>query len=121
MIARLVLAGFTAALFAAAPAAHAAAPLFVDAREWSLTLSRATVPAGKVSIQLQNAGEDDHDLRLRRLDRKGRPTGATRSIGATHPGTLAEATFTLSQGRWKLWCSLSGHQAAGMKATLKAR
>lgn len=97
------------------------APLFVDAREWSVTLSRATVPSGRVAIQLQNAGEDDHDLRLRRLDRRGRPVGPTRAVPMTHPGTLTEATVHLTAGRWKLWCSLDGHAAAGMRATLRAR
>lgn len=97
------------------------APLFVDAREWSVTLSRATVPAGRVAIQLHNAGEDDHDLRLRRLDRRGRPSGRARRVALTRPGAMTEAVVHLPQGRWRVWCSLDGHAAAGMRATLWAR
>lgn len=101
--------------------ARRAAPLFVDAREWSVTLSRATVPAGRVAIQLHNAGEDDHDLRLRRLDRRGRPAGRAKQVALTHPGAMTEAVVYLQQGRWRVWCTLDGHAAAGMRATLRAR
>lgn len=97
------------------------APLFVDAREWTVTLSRATVPAGRVAIQLRNAGEDDHDLRLRRLDRRGRPRGPARQIPLTHPGAMTEAVVYLAPGRWRVWCTLDGHAAAGMRALLRAR
>jgi hypothetical protein len=97
------------------------APLFVDAREWSVTLSRATVPAGRVAIQLHNAGEDDHDLRLRRLDRRGRAAGRSRRVALTHPGAMTEAVVHLTRGRWRVWCTLDGHAAAGMRAMLQAR
>ncbi len=97
------------------------APLFVDAREWSVTLSRATVPAGRVAVQLHNAGEDDHDLRLRRLDRRGRAAGPTQAIAVTSPGAMTEAQLVLRQGRWRVWCTLDGHARAGMRATLRAR
>lgn len=97
------------------------APLFVDAREWTVTLSRATVPTGRVAIQLRNAGEDDHDLRLRRLDRRGRPTGRAKQVALTHPGAMTEAVVHLAQGRWRVWCTLDGHAAAGMRALLRAR
>lgn len=126
MTARTIIAGvlLAAALIAGAATdapARQPAPLFVDAREWSVTLSRATVPAGRVAIQLHNAGEDDHDLRLRRLNRRGRPAGRAKQVQLTHPGAMTEAVVHLSQGRWRVWCSLDGHAAAGMRATLRAR
>lgn len=102
-------------------ATRTAAPLFVDAREWSLSLSRATVPAGRVALQLHNAGEDDHDVWFRRLDRRGRPAGPTRKVAVTTPGAMTEQTLYLRQGRWRVWCSLDGHARAGMRATLRAR
>lgn len=102
-------------------AAAAPAPLFIDAREWSVTLSRASVPAGPVALQLHNAGEDDHDVRFRRLDRRGRPAGPTQQVPVTTPGAMTEARLTLRQGRWRVWCSLDGHARAGMRATLRAR
>ena len=104
---------------AAAPAlgaASAPARLFVSAREWSLISSRQTLPAGAARIQLFNAGEDAHDLRLRRI-------GGTRTltIGETTPGRVTELRAVLRPGKWKLWCSLPGHAKAGMRATLTVR
>ena len=86
----------------------------MTAREWSLTTSRQTLNAGPARIQLYNAGEDAHDLRLRRV-------GGTRSarIPETASLALSERSLTLRRGTWKLWCSLPGHRARGMRATLR--
>jgi hypothetical protein len=101
------------------PAAHAGAAdppparLFVNAKEWSLVLSRQSLKAGQARIQLFNAGQDAHDLRLRRAGGTG-----TLAIGATTPGNLSELRALLRPGKWRLWCSLPGHAKAGMHATL---
>jgi hypothetical protein len=97
--------------------AHASAPapsrLFVSAKEFSLVLSRQKLRAGAARIQLYNAGEDAHNLVLQRV-------GGTRKlrIGETTPGKVTELRGVLHSGRWRLWCSLPGHAAAGMRATL---
>jgi hypothetical protein len=90
--------------------------LMVSAKEWSLIASRQSLKPGPARIQLYNAGEDAHDLRLRRV-------GGTRTlaIAETAPGDLAELRAVLRRGRWKLWCSLPGHAKAGMRATLIVR
>jgi hypothetical protein len=92
------------------------ARLFVSSKEWSLVLSRQTLKSGSARIQLYNAGEDAHDLRLRRV-------GGTRTlaIGETTPGEVGELRATLRPGKWKLWCSLPGHARAGMRAALVVR
>ena len=98
--------------------ANAASParLFVNAKEFSLITSRQTLKPGVVRIQLYNAGEDAHDLRLRRV-------GGTRTLRVreTAPGDVAELRAMLRRGTWKLWCSLPGHEKAGMRATLVVR
>ncbi|MFL5895288.1 MAG: hypothetical protein ACJ76Z_09250 [Thermoleophilaceae bacterium] len=100
--------------------AHAATPaparLFVSAKEWSLVMSRQSLRPGSARIQLYDAGEDAHDLRLRRV-------GGTRTlaIGETQPGAVTELRTRLRPGKWKLWCSLPGHRKAGMVATLTVR
>lgn len=109
------------ALAAAAPAAQAPSRLLVSAREWSLTLSRPSVKAGPAIVQLANRGEDAHDLRLRRLDRRGRMTGRSLTIAEVRPGELGELEGRLARGRWRLYCTLPGHAKLGMKATLRAR
>jgi hypothetical protein len=104
---------------ALAVAATAAAPsrLLVGGDEFRLTLSRASVKPGRVLIQLQNRGEDDHDLRLQRITSKSNPPVARWAV--TPPGELTELTVRLSRGRYRLWCSLPGHRELGMKATLR--
>jgi hypothetical protein len=92
------------------------ARLFVSAKEWSLIASRQALKAGQARIQLYNAGEDAHDLRLRRI-------GGTRTLalGETAPGEVTEIRAVLRSGKWRLWCSLPGHAKAGMRATLTVR
>jgi hypothetical protein len=83
--------------------------------EFRIRLSRESVPAGRVVIELANVGQDPHDLNLVRSDGPG--TGYT--FGQARPGTHAAKTVTLAAGTWRLWCSLPGHEAKGMRATLR--
>lgn len=115
---RRVACAFCVALALAAPAA-AGAPsrLLVGAKEFRLTLSRTSIKAGPAVIQLANYGEDDHNLRLRRI-------GGTRiyKIATVSPGTaVGELDAKLLPGKYKLWCSLADHAARGMRATLTVR
>ena len=106
---------------AAAPAEAAPARMLVTADEWSLVLSRRKVKAGVVELQLYNRGEDAHDLAARRIARDGERVGRTFRVRETRPGDLGEATWRLNSGKYSLWCTLPGHRAAGMRATLRAR
>jgi hypothetical protein len=110
-----VLIGLGAVAFGIADAA-APSRLFVSAKEFSLVTSRQSVKPGAARIQLYNAGEDAHDLRLKRV-------GGTRvlRIRETSPGEVTELSTVLRRGEWKLWCSLPGHAKAGMRATLVVR
>ena len=90
--------------------------LFVSAKEWSLIASRQAMKPGAARIQLYNAGEDAHDLRLRRIGGK-----RTLALGGTAPGDVTEIRAVLRSGTWRLWCSLPGHAKAGMRATLTVR
>lgn len=112
-----------AAASVTAPAVKPApARLLVLADEWSLVLSRLKVKAGPVIVQYANQGEDAHDLRLRRIDRRSRPRAlAARSMAETGAGELTESELRLRRGKWRLWCSLPGHRKAGMRATLSVR
>lgn len=92
------------------------ARLFVNAKEFSLIMSRQSLHPGSARIQLYNGGEDAHDLRLKRV-------GGTRTLRVqeTAPGDVSELKTMLRSGKWKLWCSLPGHAKAGMRATLVVR
>jgi hypothetical protein len=91
--------------------------LLVAADEFHLTLSRRRIAPGPALVQLANRGEDDHDLRLRRISR--RPGIPIARWATTRPGGLAELELPLRTGRYRLWCSLSGHRALGMQAALR--
>lgn len=91
--------------------------LQVPAREFSLSLSRPVVDAGPIAIQLANFGEDAHDLSVQRTDGSG---GAV-AFPAVGAGGVASQTLTLSAGTYRLWCTLPGHDALGMHATLTVR
>ena len=99
--------------FAPAPV-PAARYVSVQAREFYLTLSRPVVGVGEVTIELRNTGEDPHNLVVS-------PEGThdpLLSFADHEPGEVSAANLTLPAGRYYLWCSLEGHEAAGMHATL---
>jgi plastocyanin len=88
--------------------------LQTTAREWSLTLSRPTIAAGAVSLQLVNAGEDAHDLHVRPAA-GGADVLAASSV---EPGRNTTISGTLPAGTYTLYCSLPSHEGLGMRATL---
>ncbi|HEX3241036.1 MAG TPA: hypothetical protein VHR18_12995 [Solirubrobacterales bacterium] len=88
--------------------------LGVKAEEWSYTLSRPELEAGEVVVELNNQGEDPHNLNLQLADESG-PELSLATIG---PGGQSKGKFSVPAGEYRLWCSLDGHEAAGMSATL---
>jgi hypothetical protein len=88
----------------------------VGADEFRYSLSRQTIKAGPAIVQLVNYGEDEHDLRLRRI-------GGIRvyRIGKVGPGGVDELEARFLPGRFTLWCSLADHRKRGMSATLVVR
>ena len=92
------------------------ARLGVSATEFHLTLSRPAVKAGVVQIELQNDGQDPHDLRVRRVG-----GSHTFSIPLVGPGKHRTVTIHVRPGSYQLWCSIADHRALGMQATLRVR
>jgi plastocyanin len=93
------------------------ARLGVTAREWSLVLSRQTLAPGPAIVQLQNFGEDAHNLRVERIDGSGSPL----SVPLAEAGEQKSASGPLTPGTYKVYCALPGHDALGMHATLDVR
>ncbi len=121
VLARIAAAG-TADAFGGSRAARdlPRAHLLVYAQEWSLWPSRAALPAGRVSVQLWNRGQDAHDLRIRRLSH-GAMIGRAQGVVVTQSGGLSQASWRLAPGRYELYCSLAGHLKLGMHAVLVVR
>ena len=105
------------ALLAAALSWHPTpARLGVQAEEFHLVLSRPSVKAGVVEIELQNTGDDPHDLRLRKIGGHH-----TFTIPVTKPSARRTIAINMRPGRYRLWCSLAGHRALGMQTVLRVR
>jgi plastocyanin len=95
------------------PAAPPSVPhVLITATEWSFSLSRTSVPAGKVVLGLVNHGQDEHNLNA---TSEGSVAG---SLPDTNPGELRQLTLDMHAGSYVLFCSLPEHAARGMKATL---
>lgn len=88
--------------------------LGVKSVEYSYTLSRPEVGAGEVIVELNNQGEDPHNLVL---EHEGTEDPEL-EIPSTPTVSQASADFTLTPGTYRLYCSLYKHEAKGMEATL---
>ena len=88
----------------------------VVAQEFRYSLSRQTIRAGWAVIELRNAGEDAHDLVLRRV-------GGTRTYvwPVTQPGGGVDRTVKLLPGTYRLYCGVANHRTLGMRATLQVK
>ena len=96
------------------PAAPAPARIGANAFEFYFILSATTLRAGDTIAELNNRGEDPHDLHISRLDGSGEV-----SIPETLPSTYARVRFNTEAGTYRLWCSLPFHAERGMDATFE--
>ena len=92
------------------PLAH----LQVIAREWSVIPSRMSLPAGRVVVELDNLGQDPHNLRIER----GNDPLSGFDFPLARAGTRATRSLQLGAGTWKLYCTLPGHEALGMRTLI---
>ncbi|KMO72893.1 sulfocyanin-like copper-binding protein [Mycolicibacterium chlorophenolicum] len=111
-----------------------------------IIINPATVPAGKVSFRVSNAGSLNHELVIlslakgqysgqRPIDSDGKVDEAGSLAEASHtcgadkgdenaantgiaPGASGWTTTNLAPGRYELLCNISGHYWAGMYAEL---
>jgi hypothetical protein len=88
----------------------------VVAREFRFQLSRPSVKAGRVIVELDNFGEDNHDLHLQRIG-----GWRTYEVAETRPHERARLDAKLAPGTYRLWCSVADHRARGMTALLRVR
>jgi plastocyanin len=86
----------------------------VSAVEYSFSLSRPTVPAGKVVLEFVNDGQDEHNLNIA-APQEGALVGSFANTPAKGVGDLE---LEMQPGEYTLFCSLPTHESRGMKATL---
>jgi glucose/arabinose dehydrogenase len=111
--ARRVLASLAAAVLGAVALAGAASPapervttVRVDARDFSFTLSRRSVPAGSsVRFVVANRGGTTHDFVVRKKRTRILRPGQSQTLTVSFP----------RKGTFRFLCSVSGHARLGMK------
>jgi plastocyanin len=99
------------------PSVQAVGVTVDDRTGYTARLSRASVTAGSVVVQLHNQGEDDHNLRVVATHH----AGAAIDFPLTGRGENTTKTLALTAGSYRLFCTLTtpvNHETAGMAATL---
>jgi plastocyanin len=86
----------------------------VKADEYYFVPSRPSVRTGEVTVELNNRGEDPHNLNLREEGDEGAPY----ELPETDSLQRNVASFELTAGNYRLWCSLPEHEERGMYTTL---
>lgn len=73
--------------------------------------SSGTAKAGSVTLQMKNASSVPHDIAIR-------GTGANQVGKIVTAGGVSTVTASLTPGTYTFYCSVAGHEQAGMKGTL---
>lgn len=96
------------------PEEETANRLAVKSNEYYFVLSRPKVRAGELTVELNNQGQDAHNLNLQLQGEEGEEF----SIPETQSLQHNVAHFDLAPGTYRLWCSLPEHEEKGMHTTL---
>src|SRR5438874_13805444 len=81
----------------------------VSETEFKITAATTSLKAGQVTFEVKNTGKIPHDLAIKQTGDK------TKLI---QPGGRAKLTVTLKAGTYELYCTVPGHEAAGMKQNI---
>jgi uncharacterized cupredoxin-like copper-binding protein len=91
------------------PTKPAATKVPVSETEFKITLGSTDFKAGEITFEVKNVGKIPHDLAIKETGDK------TKEIPA---GGTAELKVTLKPGKYELYCTIPGHEAAGMKLNI---
>jgi uncharacterized cupredoxin-like copper-binding protein len=97
----------TAATTSTAPKPQAATDQASET-EFKIALGSTELKAGKVTFDVKNDGKIPHDLAIKGGEK-------TKLI---QPGASAQLTVTLKPGKYHLYCTVPGHEQAGMKVDI---
>jgi uncharacterized cupredoxin-like copper-binding protein len=87
----------------------AAATVPVSETEFKITLASTAFKAGDITFVAKNDGKIPHDLAIK---------GTSDKTKLIQPGASADLKVTLKAGTYELYCSVPGHEAAGMKLNI---
>ena len=102
----------------------------VDMKEYSVTLSVATVKAGSVKFGIRNLGSMEHQFDLIKTDlaidklpidsaAKAKEDGLVKQVKSIGGGKVATISADLAPGRYLVICNIAGHYQLGMRAELR--
>jgi uncharacterized cupredoxin-like copper-binding protein len=92
-----------------APAKPAATKVPVSEAEFKITLASTDLKAGEITFEVKNDGKIPHDLAIK---------GTADKTELIPAGGTAELKVTLKAGKYELYCTVPGHEAAGMKLNI---
>jgi plastocyanin len=70
-----------------------------------------TAPAGEITLVMENPASVEHNIAVKNGDAEGEGE-------VVGQGETSEVTVTLEPGEYTFYCSVPGHEAAGMEGTL---
>lgn len=90
----------------------------VTLNEWKIELPMDSLPAGRYTFRVENAGSTEHALEIE-------GNGDEWETGDLKPGTSSELTVDLKPGTYEVYCPVEKgddeHEERGMKRTLVVR
>jgi uncharacterized cupredoxin-like copper-binding protein len=89
--------------------APAATKVPVSETEFKITLASTDFKAGAITFEAKNDGKIPHDLAIK---------GTSDKTKLIPPGGSAELKVTLKPGKYELYCTVPGHEAAGMRLNI---
>lgn len=81
----------------------------VSETEFKITLGSTDLKAGEITFQVKNDGKIPHDFAVK---------GTSDKTEQMPAGGTAELKVTLKAGKYELYCTVPGHEAAGMKLNI---
>jgi uncharacterized cupredoxin-like copper-binding protein len=87
----------------------AATKVPVSETEFKITLASTNFKAGEITFEVNNDGKIPHDLAIK---------GTSDKTKLIQPGGTAELKVTLKPGKYELYCTVPGHEAAGMRLNI---
>jgi len=104
----------------------------VTERDFHIATTLGQVAPGDVTLQIHNAGPDEHELIVAPVHRRGLPlrsdgftineeaiqNSEPGSINPQQPGHTTSLRLHLAPGRYLLFCNMEGHYMGGMHTEL---
>jgi hypothetical protein len=101
------------------PQANAVSITAYEKPAYSFGASRQTVHAGQLTVQLIDAGEDEHTMEMQRVGPGEVPEGPPVTMLRAVKTKASEAvSVEVQPGTYRMWCTLPHHDEDGMHTTI---